>query len=132
MRADGFHDAVSSLDYLLLVHVLISFCRAFYNDKGVIVHEPKAIRQHYMHTYLWIDIAACVPVYELVDAYGGGESKYAAWLRLPNILCAYRLVLLWRRLQVFALPYKLLAHRLSDGVKWQCVHVLVSATGQWH
>jgi Ion transport protein len=78
--------AINILEGLLLVDMCVNSCRAFYNEKGVLMSDLKQIRLHYMsHTFI-LDLVAAMPFQLLVIANGQVNEGYAAWLRLPKML----------------------------------------------
>ena len=88
---------MTTLDYLLIANVLLNFCRAYRAKNGVVVHDPKAVRQRYMASGFLLDLVACLPLYSLSQAFYGGPHKYRSWLRLPKmLLCRCLWTAFWR------------------------------------
>lgn len=65
--------------------MVFNFFVAFYNERGVLVTTPRAVREHYMHTRFVLDLVATAPFYPLVKLYGGAHGRHVAWLRLPHV-----------------------------------------------
>lgn len=55
------------LELLLIVDMLISMHKAFYNEQGVLVYSKKAIRVKYFSDTFIIDLLAAIPFKFLVQ-----------------------------------------------------------------
>lgn len=85
---------------MLVVNIIISFCRAFYNRSGAVEHRIIEIRRQYMAgPFVW-DLVSAIPFREVVAAFGSGEHKYVTWLQLPRMFACWRLVAVVKEIQV--------------------------------
>ena len=87
------------LEGLLIVDMIVHFCRAYHNSKGALVYDLKAIRTRYLSESFILDIVAALPLQTLVAFNGSVNAGYVAWLRLPKMIRIYRLIKLHMALQ---------------------------------
>lgn len=83
----------------LVLDILVSWCRAFYNRNGVVEYRMGEIRQHYMAGTFILDVFSCLPFREIFAAYGS-VHQHSTWLQLPRLFACWRLVAWVQKIQV--------------------------------
>lgn len=87
-----------SLEVLLVLDMVVSLFRAFYDEQGVVRYNLKSIRVHYINGNFFFDLVAAMPFKVLVQINGDVNYAYASWLRLPKMLRIYRMLELYKRM----------------------------------
>lgn len=85
-----------------MLDMLVCAVRAFYNAKGVLISDLRAIRTRYLSGAFSLDLLAALPLQAVVALNGTVNHGYVAWLRLPKMLRVYRYLQLYRQSQAQA------------------------------
>ena len=82
------------VDILFLVDMVINFRTAYYEDDGSIVLEYARIRQRYLRTYFFFDLAATIPFDRFIELGGvsASEATLVGLAKLPRLLRLSRLM----------------------------------------
>lgn len=78
--------------------MFVNISRAFYNEKGLLVYNLKAIRVRYISSSFFVDLVAAMPFSTLVSLNGSARPGYVSWLRLPKMLRIYRMLRLYKEI----------------------------------
>ena len=87
---------------MLVLDMLVRSVRAFYNAKGVLISDLRAIRTRYLSSSFALDLVSALPLQAVVALNGSVNQSYIAWLRLPKMLRIYRYLQLYRQHQMQA------------------------------
>jgi hypothetical protein len=82
----------------MILDMMTHCCRAYYDDKGVLVYNLKDMRTRYLSGWFFLDLVAALPLQALVALNGRVNDRYSAWLRMPKMVRGYRIVQFYKSL----------------------------------
>lgn len=88
------------INFCFFIDLLVNSITAYYDKAKNLVHDRRQILLHYMRTWFFFDLAACLPVQLFVDNYGTYNSL-ARITRVQKVYKILRVVRLIRVIKIF-------------------------------